>query len=69
MRLTLIVKDLFRVLFFSQLFITSSYDATTHFESTCVDILDVYSRCMGEPFDFSKVQRGLDSEENPEATE
>ncbi|CAF5008812.1 unnamed protein product, partial [Rotaria sp. Silwood1] len=45
-------------------FITSSYDATTHFESTCLDILDVYRRYMGEPFDFSKVTRGLDVDDN-----
>ncbi|CAF4944190.1 unnamed protein product, partial [Rotaria sp. Silwood1] len=48
----------------SKLFITSSYDATTHFESTCLDILDVYRRYMGEPFDFSKVTRGLDVDDN-----
>lgn len=39
----------------SQLFISSSYDASTHFESTCADVLDLYHRIIGEPFDFSKV--------------
>jgi len=47
----------------NQVFITKSYDATTHFESTCLDILDVYERIMGEKFDFSKVTRGLGQEE------
>ncbi len=49
-----------------QLFISSSYDATTHFESTCLDILDVYRRYMGEPFDFTKVTRGLDADDSQE---
>ena len=47
----------------SQVFVTKSYDATTHFESTCEDILDVYERIIGERFDFSKVTRGLGQEE------
>jgi Rab GDP dissociation inhibitor len=53
----------------SKLFITGSYDATTHFESTCLDILDVYRRYTGEPFDFSKVTRGLDADENQEGAQ
>ncbi len=52
--------------FVLQLFISSSYDATTHFESTCLDILDVYRRYTGEAFDFTKVTRGLDADENQE---
>ena len=44
----------------SSLFVTSSYDASTHFESTCADVLNIYERIMGEPFDFSKVNRTLD---------
>ena len=47
----------------SQIFITKSYDATTHFESTCLDILDVYEKITGEKFDFSKVTRGLGQDE------
>ncbi len=47
----------------SQIFITKSYDATTHFESTCIDILDVYERITGEKFDFSTVTRGLGEDE------
>ena len=45
------------------MFISNSYDATTHFETACDDILDVYARIMGEPFDFTKVTRGLGQEE------
>lgn len=40
----------------SQIFISTSYDATTHFETTCMDVLDIYKRATGEDFDFSKVK-------------
>jgi len=46
----------------SKVFISKSYDASTHFESTCKDVLDIYERIMGAPFDFSAVNRGLDDE-------
>uniref|UniRef100_A0A0V0J8Z9 Rab GDP dissociation inhibitor n=1 Tax=Schistocephalus solidus TaxID=70667 RepID=A0A0V0J8Z9_SCHSO len=46
----------------NQIFISSSYDATTHFESTCDDVLNIYERLMGEKFDFSKVKARLDDE-------
>ena len=36
----------------SKMFISKSYDATTHFETTCDDILNIYERVMGEPFAF-----------------
>lgn len=39
----------------SKVFISTSYDATTHFQTTCSDILDVYKRCTGEDIDFSKI--------------
>ncbi|XP_064399911.1 rab GDP dissociation inhibitor beta-like [Halichondria panicea] len=39
----------------SQAFVSKSYDATTHFETTCDDVLDIYKRVTGEAFDFSKV--------------
>jgi len=44
----------------SKVFITTSYDATTHFETTCSDITQVYKRVMGEDIDFSKVQKDLE---------
>lgn len=47
----------------SQVFVSKSYDATTHFETTCLDVLDVYRRGTGEDFDFSKVRHDLGDEE------
>ncbi|VDO75607.1 unnamed protein product [Schistosoma margrebowiei] len=38
-------------------FISSSYDASTHFESTCADVLDLYERIVGKPFELSKLKR------------
>ena len=32
---------------------TKSYDATTHFETTCDNIIDVYKQVTGKDFDFS----------------
>ena len=40
----------------NQVFISKSYDATTHFETTCADVLDIFRRATGEDFDFSKVK-------------
>ena len=38
-----------------QVFISKSYDATSHFETTCKDVLDLFQKINnGEPFDFSK---------------
>jgi len=39
----------------SQLFISKSYDATSHFETTCDDVLDMFQRGTGNQFDFSKI--------------
>jgi len=46
----------------SQIFISNSYDATSHFETTCQDIKGIYERVMGEPFDFTKVKADLEQE-------
>jgi Rab GDP dissociation inhibitor len=35
------------------LFISKSFDATSHFESACEDVLSLYARIMGEPLDYS----------------
>ncbi|XP_062522506.1 rab GDP dissociation inhibitor beta-like [Corticium candelabrum] len=48
----------------SKVFVTKSYDASTHFQSACDDIVDMYKRITGEEFDFSKVQEDLESVEN-----
>lgn len=47
----------------SQIFISKSYDATSHFETTCLDVLDIYRRGTGEEFDFSKVKVELGDED------
>ncbi|XP_059615047.1 rab GDP dissociation inhibitor alpha [Phlebotomus argentipes] len=47
----------------SQIFISESYDATTHFETTCLDVLDIFKRGTGEEFDFSKIKHELGDEE------
>lgn len=47
----------------SQVFISESYDATTHFETTCLDVLDIFKRGTGEEFDFSKIKHDLNDEE------
>lgn len=39
----------------SNVFVSKSYDATSHFETTCDDILDLYEKIMGEKFDFTQV--------------
>ncbi|XP_005992613.1 rab GDP dissociation inhibitor alpha-like [Latimeria chalumnae] len=41
----------------SQIFISCSYDATTHFETTCNDIKDIYKRMTGTDFDFENMKR------------
>uniref|UniRef100_A0A8C5MFR4 Rab GDP dissociation inhibitor n=1 Tax=Leptobrachium leishanense TaxID=445787 RepID=A0A8C5MFR4_9ANUR len=41
----------------SQIFISRTYDSTTHFETTCNDIKDIYKRMMGSEFDFEEMKR------------
>ena len=43
--------------FHFQIFISRTYDATTHFETTCDDIKDIYKRMMGSEFDFEEMKR------------
>lgn len=45
------------------IFITTSYDATSHFETTCLDILDVYRRVVGEPLDLTKLPNPKDAQD------
>ena len=35
---------------------TKSYDASSHFETTCDDVVEIYKNVVGESFDFSKVK-------------
>lgn len=41
----------------SQLFLSESFDATSHFETTCTDVLNIFKRANGNDFDFSKVKQ------------
>ncbi|XP_071381652.1 rab GDP dissociation inhibitor alpha isoform X2 [Centroberyx affinis] len=41
----------------SQIFASRAYDATTHFETTCNDIKDIYKRMTGSDFDFENMKR------------
>eukprot|EP00088_Acartia_fossae_P048980 TRINITY_DN5364_c0_g1_i1.p1 TRINITY_DN5364_c0_g1~~TRINITY_DN5364_c0_g1_i1.p1 ORF type:complete len:444 (+),score=146.67 TRINITY_DN5364_c0_g1_i1:84-1415(+) len=43
-------------------FISKSYDATSHFETTCLDVLSIFKRGTGEEFDFSKVKHTLEDD-------
>lgn len=47
----------------NNVFVSKSYDATSHFETTCTDILDIFKRGTGEDFDFSKVKHTLEDQE------
>jgi len=48
-----------------QIFISKSYDATTHFETVCEDIMSTYERITGEKFDLSAISlAGVDVEES-----
>eukprot|EP00123_Amoebidium_parasiticum_P008545 comp18877_c0_seq1/m.20957 comp18877_c0_seq1/g.20957 ORF comp18877_c0_seq1/g.20957 comp18877_c0_seq1/m.20957 type:complete len:448 (-) comp18877_c0_seq1:295-1638(-) len=38
----------------NKIFITESYDATSHFETTCIDVMNVWKRITGEELDLSK---------------
>mmetsp|Transcript_36745 Transcript_36745/g.95135 ORF Transcript_36745/g.95135 Transcript_36745/m.95135 type:complete len:97 (-) Transcript_36745:842-1132(-) len=40
-----------------RVFISKSYDATSHFESTTADVMDVYERITGHPLDLTKKRR------------
>uniref|UniRef100_A0A8C6QFR8 Rab GDP dissociation inhibitor n=1 Tax=Nannospalax galili TaxID=1026970 RepID=A0A8C6QFR8_NANGA len=46
-------KDLGRE---SQIFISRAYDATTHFETTCDDVKDIYERTTRSEFDFEEMK-------------
>lgn len=50
------------IFFLFQIYITQSYDATTHFESTCNDVVKVFDQANGAPFDASKVKTVAEDE-------
>ena len=39
-----------------QVFITKTYDSTSHFETTCTDVIQVFEKAYGGKFDYNKVQ-------------
>lgn len=41
------------------LFISRSYDATSHFETTTDDVKDIYRRCMGEELKVEGLREGI----------
>jgi len=40
-----------------KIFLTSSYDATSHFETTCIDVLKIYKRITGKDLDLTPKQK------------
>jgi len=46
----------------SKLFITNSYDATTHWETTCSEVLSLYTRMTGKEVDLS-IKADLEDQE------
>jgi len=55
---SLLCETLWVVVCFSrQVFASRSYDATTHFETTCNDIKEIYKRMTGSEFDFENMKR------------
>ncbi len=41
------------------LFISKSYDATSHFETTTDDVKDIYYRCTGEELKVEGLREGI----------
>jgi Rab GDP dissociation inhibitor len=46
-----------------QVFISKSYDAETHFDKSCEDILDIYKRITGKDMDLTPPKRDAESKE------
>eukprot|EP00051_Salpingoeca_urceolata_P026419 m.477241 g.477241 ORF g.477241 m.477241 type:complete len:445 (+) comp20789_c0_seq1:152-1486(+) len=47
----------------SGVYVSESYDATSHFETTCTDIQAIYERVTGSPLDLSSINRDVESAE------
>ena len=41
------------------IFLSKSYDATSHFETTTDDVKDIYRRCIGEELKVEGLREGL----------
>lgn len=44
-----------------KIFISRSYDASCHFETTCDDILELYEQMFNKKFDFEKAKKEMES--------
>lgn len=42
-----------------KVFISKSYDATSHFETTTDDVKDIYHRCTGEELKVEGLREGI----------
>ena len=45
------------------LFVSKSYDATSHFESACEDVLGLYEKLMGEPLNYEETLKPFTQQE------
>jgi Rab GDP dissociation inhibitor len=46
----------------AEIFVSTSYDATTHFETTCQDVLKLFETITGSEFDFSQITHNLEDD-------
>ena len=46
----------------SRVFLTQSFDPTTHFETAIADVLEVYKRITGKELDLSEPAAGASAE-------
>jgi Rab GDP dissociation inhibitor len=46
-----------------KLYISKSYDPSTHFKDTCADIMDIYERIMGKPLDLTPPKKDKTEDE------
>lgn len=44
--------------------VTAGYDATSHFETTCIDVLETYAQVVGERLDLNSLKPQLDEDED-----
>ena len=51
------------------LFISRSYDATSHFESACEDVLSLFERITGSPLNYTETLKPkiMEAQEQPPA--
>ncbi|XP_069140136.1 rab GDP dissociation inhibitor beta-like [Argopecten irradians] len=45
------------------IYVSTSYDATSHFQTTCEDVVDIYRRATGKEMDFSKMTHTMEEEQ------